>query len=146
MGSKNPLARIADAAQGAASLPLKVTEKVAGTAVGVVAGGARAVAGLINPRTSRPESSVGIGRETEPSAPTDRPVEATPPPGPDTVPPPLEPVEELADAAVAREMAEEPLDDAPAPDATPDTAPTPSSGSEKVFSTSTPDTSQDQPS
>ena len=94
MAARNPLARITHAAQGAATLPLKATEKVAEQAVGVVAGGVRAASSLISSTAERARSMVSIEEAKTAPAPTDAP--------------PQESVEALAEAAVAREMAEKP--------------------------------------
>jgi hypothetical protein len=98
MASRNPLAKITHAAQGAANLPLKATEKVADRAVGVVAGGMRIAASLVSSTAGRAKSLVGTEDQKNGPARTDAPVGAAP----------MESVEELAEAAVAREMAEEP--------------------------------------
>ena len=95
MAPKNPLAKITDAAQGAATLPLRATEKVADRAVGIVSSGVRVAANLISSTAERARSVVGTEDQKEA-------------PGPVISPPP-ESVEKLAEAAVAREMAEEPL-------------------------------------
>lgn len=118
MAARNPLAKVTDAAHGALSLPLKATEK----AVGVAAGGIRVAASLVYSTAERAKSLVGIEDERDAPAPTDAPVDVgarsnssasagSAAPGPVTVPPaqPLGSVEALAEAAVAREMAEEPL-------------------------------------
>lgn len=112
MASRNPLTRITHAAQGAAALPLKATEKVAEQAVGVVASGVRVASSLIYSTAERAKSMAGIEDEKTAPAPTEAPEARTASraPGPVTAPPaePLESVEALAEAAVAREMAEEP--------------------------------------
>lgn len=59
MAPKNPLFKITDAAQGVATLPLKATAKVAGRAAGVVTGGVRVAASLIDSTAERAKSMVG---------------------------------------------------------------------------------------
>lgn len=172
MAPKNPFAKITDAAQGAASLPLKATEKVADRAMGAVAGGARVAASLIYSTAERAKSMVGIENEKNTPAPTDASVDAkakssgsstpsrsssykssssrsfaSPAPGPVTAPPgaPLESVEAMAEAAVAREMAEEPLTTSTPSKSARATVPTKASKPKKVFSTSTGDASKPAP-
>jgi hypothetical protein len=164
MAPKNPLAKITDAAQGAATLPLKTTEKVAERAVGVVAGGVRAASSVIISTAQRAKSIVGIEDEKDAPTPTATAVDAkakpsgsstpsrsssstssssrsfaSPAPGPRTTPPaaPLESVEALAEAAVAREMAEEPLTTPTAPKVARATAPPETPKPKKVVATST---------
>lgn len=135
--------------------PLDPIVKIAGKAVGVVAGGARVAASLIYSTSEHAKSMVGIAKEREAPAPTDAPVEAraksapstsptSEPPGPVTAPPAEhESVEVVAEAAVARELAEEPRPTPSPSKAARAVAPQPPP--EPVFSTSTPDASQSTP-
>ena len=134
MPSMNPVARIADTAL-----------KVAGRAVGLVVGGVRGAARLANPKPD----SAGSRADSADRAATDTAVRsetgAAPqgheaaPPGPVTAPPaePDASIEEIAEAAVARELAEEPQPTEVAPEPTP--APPSGAESETVYSTSTED-------
>jgi len=101
MAPRNPVAKITGTAQGAATLPLRATEKVAGRVMGIVASGVRVAASIISSTAERARSTAGT--EDQKDAPG--PVSAQPAVSPESV----ESVEKLAEAAVAREMAEEPL-------------------------------------
>lgn len=99
----SPLAMLVDTAQAMARVPLRMAEAVVGKAVGTVAG---ATAKRATPAPAQRTS-----------------------PTPGTPHPDLDPVEEIARAAVAREMAEQPLgtptEPAPKPRPTPRRAPEP---------------------
>lgn len=89
MALPNPLAMLVDTTLAVARIPLRVAETVFGKAVGAAAG-----------TTSKPE------------APEQRSASR---PAPEPAAPQMDPVEEIAKAAVAREMAEEPLGTTPKP-------------------------------
>lgn len=89
MALPNPLAMLVDTTVAVARVPLRVAETVFEKAVGAAAG-----------MTSKGDASKSDGSEQR-SAPRRTPEPAAPQ---------MDPVEEIAKAAVAREMAEEPLD------------------------------------
>lgn len=107
MGLAGPVAKIIGVLRAAVTRPVQTTEKVVGKATEVAGSGVRAVTNVVHPSEDRPAAESGTADHRSPEA------KSSPVPGPDTAPPamPEKSIEELAEAAVAREMAEEPLDE-----------------------------------
>jgi hypothetical protein len=122
----NPLSTIIGAARAVAQLPFKL----AGKAVGAVTSSPRA--------TDREAPSTRAESQARPEPPAKPEASASPTPGPETVlAEPDATVEEIAEAAVARELAEQPQPTESTPEPSP--APPTDAEPETVYSTSTED-------